>query len=57
MPDGSDRGDVSELAELDIAELDVVFNIVFEALLACLPLPLLQLAKEDPFLADGVGES
>lgn len=51
VPDGSDRGDVSELAGLDIAELEVVFNMVFEAGSgsACLPLPLLQLAKEDPF--------
>ena len=50
MPGGSGRDDVCELAGLDIAELEAVFKVVFEALFgsACLPVPLLQLAEEDP---------
>ena len=50
VPGGSVRGDVCELAGLDMAEIEVVFKVVFDALFgsACLMVPLLLLAKEDP---------
>lgn len=50
VPGGSDREHVCEMAGLDIEELEVVFKVVFKELfgLACLLVPLLQLAKENP---------